>query len=80
MTTTRQTAPESSYPEPTGQLGSHLKTTRFTKYVALITVCTIIVIGAAVGVAGFIHYKHTRSIQPTSTVRYLGVYEPDAPN
>jgi mannan endo-1,4-beta-mannosidase len=79
MTTTRQTAPEPPYPEPNGQLSSHL-TTRFRKYVAFITVGITLVTGAAVGVAVFIHYKHARSIQPTSTVRYLGVYEPDAPN
>jgi mannan endo-1,4-beta-mannosidase len=54
------------------------KTHRTKKYVALV-ICAVIVIGAATALA-IVRPWANRSIHPTQSVRYLGVYQPDAPH
>ena len=57
---------------------SREKVRRTIRYVTLI-ICALIVIGASTGLAIIRPWTH-KSIHPTQSVRYLGVYQPDAPD
>ena len=65
-------------PDPaTGQSVSQWRAARIRKYVAFLT-CAAITIGAVVAVV-VIQPWAADSVHPTHSERYLGVYEPDAP-
>lgn len=54
------------------------RATRVRRFVVL-TVCAVLIVGVAVTVT-FTMSGASRSTHPTQSVRYLGVYEPDAPS
>jgi mannan endo-1,4-beta-mannosidase len=57
---------------------SRRRATRTKRYVALV-LCAVVVIGAAAALAVVRPWVHKLVIHPTKSVRYVGVYEPDAP-
>jgi mannan endo-1,4-beta-mannosidase len=57
---------------------SRQKARRTTRYVTIV-ICALLVIGASAGLA-IIRPWANKSIHPTQSVRYLGVYQPDAPH
>jgi mannan endo-1,4-beta-mannosidase len=57
--------------------GGRKKATRTKRYVALIT-CAVVVIGAAAALVVVKPWVN-KSIHPVQSVRYIGVYQPDAP-
>ncbi len=57
---------------------SRQKAARIKRYVGFIT-CAVILLGAAVAVVVIKPWVN-KSIHPVQSVRYLGVYEPDAPH
>jgi mannan endo-1,4-beta-mannosidase len=66
-----------SYPRSTVQRASRRRASRIKSCVGFVT-CAVVVIGAAVAVLA-IRARATSSIHPVHSVRYLGVFEPDAP-
>jgi len=64
-------------PGPAAQCASQRRAARITKYVGFLT-CVAVIIGAVVA-AAVVQPWVTDSVHPTRSVRYLGVYEPDAP-
>jgi mannan endo-1,4-beta-mannosidase len=64
--------------EPNGQEGGHRRVIRVRIFISLV-ICGAIVLVAAVVVAVATPHDPAPSVQAVPTVRYLGVYEPDAP-
>ena len=67
----------SLYPRSTARTSSGRRATRMKKYVVSV-ICVVVIIGAVVA-AAMIWGPLRSSSHPTGPVRYLGVYEPDAP-
>ena len=67
-----------SYTRSATRSASRQKATRIKRYVGFIA-CAVILIGAAVAVVVIKPWVN-KSIHPVQSVRYLGVYEPDAPH
>ena len=63
------------------QRASRREATRTKKYVAIVS-CVVVFIGATIAVVVTRPWAHgpAHPIHPTQSVRYLGVYEPDAPH
>ena len=57
---------------------SRQRARRTTKYVTLV-ICALVVIGVSTGLVILKPWAN-KSIHPTQSVRYLGVYQPDAPH
>jgi mannan endo-1,4-beta-mannosidase len=66
-----------SYPKSTVRRASRRRVSRIKRSVGFVT-CAVVVIGAAVAVL-VIRPRTTSSIHPVHSVRYLGVFQPDAP-
>ena len=80
MSATRQAPQEPpASPITTPRRASRRRATRIKKYVGSLT-CAAIVIGAIVVVAVVRPWTPGRSVHSTQPVRYVGVYEPDAPH
>ena len=60
-----------------GRQGNHRTAARVRTYVGLVT--CVVVIGVAVVIAVTKPWTHPRPAHPADPVRFLGVYEPDAP-
>jgi hypothetical protein len=63
--------------KPSAQSVDRRRTTRTKRYIGLLT-CVAVIIGAAVILASTRPWT-TGAAHPTQSVRYLGVFEPDAP-